>query len=358
VVNEIESAFVAMMFGDIEVYYIPKDSSYSFEVVGTGKGHYDLSIITVENDVMKKYSLYDVPCTETTIDTYTLNFEKESLSASTDEEEKIYSLEFLQSGDEQEDRFYLMDMVLNKGEIHQYHIMDWEALDSKEPVTLSVDREGDGIVDSSVALETGLSGDDVDTLLQTHPVSSPGFPVLLFLIGGVICAIGVGTLLTEVGKWAVLGLFIPLYTRLKKEELLDQPTRYKIYGFIRGNPGAHFGLIKEDLELGSGQLVYHLKQLQEAKLIYCREDGIKKRFYPANVPKPKSGRPQLSELQEKILGIIKNDSGVGLKKIASSMGVSRQVAGYHLLILERKGVINKRVVNRRNKYYSSEEYVV
>jgi DNA-binding transcriptional ArsR family regulator len=358
IVNEIENAFIAMKFGDVEVYYIPKDAQYTFDVVGTGDGYYDLSIIGVNNDVVKKYEVYNVTCTENTKDTYIINFEENKLSMNTIEEDKVYSLELRLSKDGHQDRFYLMDIGLNRNAVHHYTIKDWDALDSKEPVTLSLDREGDGIIDSGVALESGLSGDDVYALLQTHPVSSPGFPILLFVIGGVIFTVGVGTFLTEVGKWAILCLFIPLYTRLKKEELLDQPTRYKIYGFIRGNPGAHFGLIKEDLELGSGQLVYHLKQLKEAKLIYSSEDGIKKRFYPANVPKPKSDKPQLSELQEKILGIIKRNSGVGQKKIASSIGISRQVVGYHLLILERKGAINKRAVGRKNNYYLSDEYVI
>jgi DNA-binding transcriptional ArsR family regulator len=357
-INEIENAFIAMLFGDVEVYYIPKDTIYTFEVVGTGKGYYDLGVIAVDNNIVKKYNVYNVTCSENTQDTYIIDFAEEKLHISTNEENKIYSLEFLKLKDDRQDFFFLTNMKLDENTIHQYQIKDWEELSSDEPVILLIDKNSDGVVDNSVNLKTGHSGDDVLGLLQTNPVSPTGFPILLFIIGSVICALGVGTFLTEIGKWAFLTLFLPLYTRLKKEELLDQPTRYKIYGFIRGNPGAHFGLIKEDLELGSGQLVYHLKQLKEAKLIYSREDGIKKRFYPANVPKPKSGKPQLSELQEKILGIIKRDSGIGQKKIASSMGITRQVAGYHLLILERKGVINKRQDGRKNRYYSSEEYVI
>jgi predicted transcriptional regulator len=356
-VNEIENSFIAMLYGDIEVYYIPKDTTYSFEVVGTGKGKYDLSIINVNDDVVKKYEVYNVTCTENTRDTYILNFEEEKLSISTNEEDKFYSLELLVSKDDHQDGFYLTNMGLNRNSVHHYEIKDWDALGLQKPVALSKDKEGDGVVDIRVDLESGLSGEDVDSLLQTQPVSSPGFPFLLFIIGGVICAIGVGSLLTEVGKWVLFVLFLPLYTRLKKEELLDQPTRYKIYGFIRGNPGAHFGLIKEDLELGSGQLVYHLKKLKEAELIYSREDGIKKRFYPANVPKPKIGKPQISELQEKILGIITKDSGVGQKKISSLLGISRQVVGYHLLILERKGMLSKKIMGKENRYYPSEESI-
>lgn len=187
------------------------------------------------------------------------------------------------------------------------------------------------------------------------PAGTP-FPWALVFLVGFIAAMGIGGLAIEVFKYGLISLFIPLYSRIRKEKVLDQPTRYKIYGYIIGNPGAHFGLIKEELELGSGQLVYHLKQLKEAHLIYSREDGVKKRFYPADVPKPKSGMPHFSDIQEKILGIIKNNSGIGQKTIASSMGISRQVAGYHLKIMERKGIINKEVEGRESRYYPSGSY--
>jgi predicted transcriptional regulator len=152
-----------------------------------------------------------------------------------------------------------------------------------------------------------------------------------------------------------LVIFIPLYSRLKKQKLLDQPTRYKIYGYIIGNPGAYFGLIKEELELGNGQLVYHLKQLEDAHMIYSREDGPKKRFYPSDIPRAKEGSSNISSIQDKILGVIKNNSGIGQKKIASEMGISRQVAGYHLTKMERKGLIDKEVKGRETRYYSSEK---
>ncbi len=352
-INNIEGAFIAMLFSDVEVYFIPRDEIYTFEVNGYGSGVYNLSIIGISNDITKKYGVYDVTCSENTLDTYLFNFEDDKISLSTNEDDKIYSLEFLFSLEEHWDRFNLINMKLNNNAIHIYKINTWGDLDSNKPLTLFVDENKDGKIDNSLDLESGLTGDDVEALLLKRPVTEPVFPLLLFIIIGSICAIGVGSLLTEIGKLALLTLFLPLYTRIKKEELLDQPTRYKIYGYIIGNPGAHFGLIKEELELGSGQLVYHLRQLRDANLIYSRADGVKKRFYPAHTPKPKRGIPNISDFQEKILGIIKNNSGIGQKKLASSMGISRQVAGYHLTIMEKKGFIKKKVIGRETKYYPS-----
>lgn len=357
-INDIEGAFIAMLYSDVEVYYIPVNETYTCEVMGSGSGLYNLSLIGVDNNVVKKYGFYNVTCSENTLDIYIFDFREDKISISTNEDDKSYSLEFLISIEDDVEHFNLMNMRLDKNSVHIYEINDWGGLSSNKPVTLSIDEDNDGKIDKSIDLETGLTGDEVEALLIRGPVTEPAFPILLFVMVGFFCAIGVGGLLTEVGKWALLIAFLPLYTRLKKEELLDQPTRYKIYGYIIGNPGAHFGLIKEDLELGSGQLVYHLKQLQDAHLVYSRQDGVKKRFYPAHVPKPKGGARHFSDIQEKILGIIKNNSGIGQKRLASSMGISRQVAGYHLTIMERKGLIYKEVVGRERRYYTSKSQSV
>jgi DNA-binding transcriptional ArsR family regulator len=352
-VNTLEESFAAKSYNDIEVYFIPKDEMYIFKVRGTGIGYYDLSIMGMDNNILKSIRFFNVTCTDITIDTYIIDFTESRITIVTNEENKIYSLEFMLSSDGYDEHFILFDMKLNKDVKHIYTIKDWGELNSGKPVTLSIDEDGNGKVDKDIDLKSGLNGDDVDVLFLETPVSAPGFPFLMFIIAGVFCAIGVGTLLTEVGKWGLLILFLPLYTRLKKEELLDQPTRYKIFGYIIGNPGAYFGLIKQDLELGSGQLVYHLKQLKDAKMIYSREDGVKKRFYPSHIPKPKSGPHHISDIQDKILGIISNNSGIGQKKIASNIGISRQVAGYHLTIMEQKGIINKKNAGRENRYYPS-----
>jgi parallel beta-helix repeat protein len=220
------------------------------------------------------------------------------------------------------------------------------------------------VKDSQTSTQELTIEEDTDlviSLSQEIPIvtpSAPKFPWALVLMIGFIGAFGVSALLLEVLKYGIISLFIPLYSRISKDKLLDQPTRYKIFGYIIGNPGAHFGLIKDDLDLGSGQLVYHLKQLEEAHMVYSREDGVKKRFYPAEVPRSKKATPNISDIQEEILGIVEDNSGIVQKKIASSVGISRQVAGYHLTKMEQKGLIDKEVVGREAKYYASRKYSV
>jgi parallel beta-helix repeat protein len=181
--------------------------------------------------------------------------------------------------------------------------------------------------------------------------SDPVFPWALVMVIGFFAALGLGGLGIEIMKYGLLSLFLPLYSRIKKEKLLDQPTRYKIHGYIIGNPGAHFGLIKQELGIPNGQVLYHLKRLMKAHLIYSKEDGIRKRFYPVGFPKQNTDRHYFTTIQEKILSIVKDNSGISQKKVASKMGISRQVAGYHLTKMEQQGAIVKELVGRENRYY-------
>jgi predicted transcriptional regulator len=357
-INEIEGAFIAKLYSDIEVYYIPIEAMYTFKVVGTGTGVYNLSIIGVENNVLKKYGLYDVTCSLDSMDIYSFDFNEDTISMTTEDPEKRYSLELMTSTDYELDRFYLRDMELDKEATHSYKINDWEILSSGKPVTFFIDLDSDGLYEGKVDLQSGLTGEDVDSMLIRHPISEPVFPFFLFFIAGAFLTIGVGALLTEVGKWALLSLIIPLYSRIKKEDVLDQPTRHKIHGYLIGNPGAHLGLIKQDLKLGNGQVVYHLKRLMEADLIYSKEDGIRKRFYPKEYPESKTNGHHFNHVEQKILKLITKTSGLTQKKIAGSIGISRQVAGYHLSKMEKEGIIEKEDVGRESRFYPSESYSV
>jgi PKD repeat protein len=354
IINEIPGAFVAKLYSDIEVYYVPYAGIYNIIVDGNGHGSYNLTVIAVNNDLLKKYSVYDVTCNPGTQDIYNFGIKHDSISISTQEIDKSYSLEFLKVFQGQMDRFYISDMGLDKDETHVFEVKSWETLSSGKPVTLYIDEDSDRVYEDKVDLESGLTGADVDNLLIRQPVSGPGFqfPILFIIIVGSVLALGACGLLTEVGKWALLSLFIPLYSRIKKDKILDQPIRYKIHGFILGNPGAHFGLIKHVLELPNGQLAHHLNQLIRTDLIYSKSDGAKKRFYPMDYPKSEDNGHYLSSLQEKILVVVKENSGISQKKVASKIGISRQVAGYHLALMEQGGLVKKEVVGRESRYHT------
>jgi len=162
-----------------------------------------------------------------------------------------------------------------------------------------------------------------------------------------------GVAATEWGRYRFLLLGIPLFTRLKKLDILNQPTRFKIHGYVIGNPGANFALIKQELGLTNGQLAYHLQVLEKSGEIFSRTEGKYRRFYPRDRPVPKNHPMLLSEVQQKILEVVRMHGGIGQKDIAALTGVSRQVASYHLMKLASAGLVTVERPGRRAMYYPS-----
>lgn len=154
----------------------------------------------------------------------------------------------------------------------------------------------------------------------------------------------------EISKVSLLSLFLPLYLRLKKDEILDQFTRGRIYEFISANPGEHYNSIKKALDLPNGSLTYHLQILEEEDHIKSQRDGIYKRFYPVDMRIPKQDKI-LNNSQILILETIKETPGISQKDIASILGVSSSTINYHVEKLIDRGFILKVRNGMRLRYY-------
>jgi len=156
--------------------------------------------------------------------------------------------------------------------------------------------------------------------------------------GGAVAAVGIGAWLlaflglTENGKYAFFKfLVIPLYTKIRREEVLDHFTRGRIYGMIESNPGVHYTLIKKRVGVGNGTLTYHLGTLEREGFIRSEWDGLYKRFYPSQAA-VSQGEPvvELSAVQKELLGHIRRSPGISQKDLVASTGVSKRVVSYHI----------------------------
>ena len=157
---------------------------------------------------------------------------------------------------------------------------------------------------------------------------------------------------TEVGRFQFLLLLLPLYTRLRKKDILDDFNRGRIMGYVETNPGVHFTDIMRTLDIGSGTLAYHLDVLEKERFIVSRREGVYKLFYPRlwqskEAPRAlpffstgssrKNFRP--SALEKKVIDIIEMFPGITQVDIAEQLGISRQSMSYHIRKLRRAEVI-------------------
>jgi predicted transcriptional regulator len=139
--------------------------------------------------------------------------------------------------------------------------------------------------------------------------------------------------------------FLPLYTRISKEEVLDNETRGLIRGCIISEPGIHYKEIVRRCRLGNGNAIYHLRTLEREGLIKSRDDGRFKRFYPAEM-KLSDVPPMLTRLQKLIFEVIREREGMSQLEIAGLLEASyptvhrhiNRMAGMGMLRLERHGM--------------------
>jgi len=173
--------------------------------------------------------------------------------------------------------------------------------------------------------------------------------VSIVSISGIIISALVIASLSEATKYSIMALIlVPLYTRLKKEEMLDNYTRGEIRGYIVANPGAHYSRIKRDLSLNNGTLIYHLTTLEREGFIYSHRDDYYRRFYPRG-RKPRPGA-NLTTVQETIIETLLDNPGLSAEDLALRLNKSRKVTNYHLVWLRRWGLIEAKDDGRKKTY--------
>ena len=219
------------------------------------------------------------------------------------------------------------------------------------PYVMSAEKDG-----SAGTLEAVIAEDLQLVIVIVAPAKGEGFwlPLWLIITLGSAIALGAGIgafLSTEVGKFAFLSLLVPLYTKLRKRNVLDNYERGRIYQYIEMNPGEHYSQIKRDLSLPNGSLVYHLRVLEKASKIKFRTDGRFKRFYTLDtrIPVPNGG--VLSEVQKRIVDTVKDVPGVTQKEVAALLGVHQSSINYQMGRLEERGLIRSERKGRKVHYH-------
>ncbi|MCK4758097.1 MAG: PKD domain-containing protein [Thermoplasmata archaeon] len=202
-------------------------------------------------------------------------------------------------------------------------------------------------------LRDNIAGESqiLNSLIIPTPHGKDPITWAFILFGSVIATSAALGLATEVGKYAFLLFFIPLYSKLKKDKILDTYTRGKIHGYIMANPGEHYNAIKRALDINNGSLAYNLNVLEKEGIIKSKTDGMYKRFYPSDMNIPNGGPANLSEAQKQIIRNIKDTPGISQKDIAALMGLSASTINYHIAKLEEMDYVKKEKKGMRVQYY-------
>jgi len=192
----------------------------------------------------------------------------------------------------------------------------------------------------TVTLRVRDAGGNDDAETATLEIVDRPFPNFLWLAAALaawFAALGIAG--TERGRMAfITWLVLPLFTRMRKDEVLDQFTRGQIYGYIVVHPGDSYVDIKRNLQLNNGTLTHHLNVLERDALIRSKNVGTRKLFFAAGARVPEDGGG-MHEVQQQILRHLRESGGLAVNDVAGVIGISRQLAIYHLRDLSRRGLV-------------------
>jgi predicted transcriptional regulator len=170
-----------------------------------------------------------------------------------------------------------------------------------------------------------------------------GLAVLGFVLGG-----------TEIGIYAFFSFLLFMYTRIKKEKVLDNFIRGRVFGHISENPGLRFTELKRKLNLPNGTLTYHLRTLEREGMIKSVVNGTYRVFFPGSYRIPKDF-VKLSKAQRMILNVIREQPGISQKKITAETGLSRTTVNRIVHHLHGREIIRLEKGRRTKCYATTEE---
>jgi predicted transcriptional regulator/uncharacterized membrane protein len=210
----------------------------------------------------------------------------------------------------------------------------------------------------------GANGDPFKDSMQSRfeaQAVSPapeGRPFLLLLAVAVGSMAGlVAILTTEAGRFALMAfIVIPLYTRLKPEQVTDHFVRGQILGYVKANPGETYTHIRKALGLSNGTFVYHSRILESQGHIRSVKDGANRRFYPAGMRIPTEVKDvELNQVQRLIYTIVMEYPGISQARIAKLVKLAPSTVNYHVNIMTKVGVIERRRSGRLSLCFATDE---
>ncbi len=133
--------------------------------------------------------------------------------------------------------------------------------------------------------------------------------------------------------------------RLGTRQQLEQATRRRVYEHLLLLPGDHFRSIVRSLRIGVGTARHHLQVLVRDGLVYERKADGRSRYYVAGDSEQLAKNDMYGkhwgfrDLRIRIWNALNRTGESTATKIATILGITRQLAAYHLGRLEEKGLV-------------------
>ncbi len=170
-------------------------------------------------------------------------------------------------------------------------------------------------------------------------------------------------MLASAGPWAPyvakalkFGLFAPLITRLRPEDLENQ-NRLQIMDYVQKNPGASIQEVREASDVAWGTAVYHLDRLRKQGKLVSHKQGNHHRYWAAGTPEARLRRGWATlehDTTRDIAMAVATAPGVHQGAICEHLDLRAPSASKHLSKLEKNGLVEKQRISRYTVYQPTE----
>lgn len=166
-------------------------------------------------------------------------------------------------------------------------------------------------------------------------------PIIVLGIGlGGVCTLGF--LREDLRLFLATMAVLPLYSKLERDEILQNENRSELFQYISRNPGVHYASLRREMPFGSGTLVHHIAFLKQHDMIRTSKKYGRVFYFPSGLSfadQEKSIERPLSMNQEAILNFLRNSQPVSSKDIQNGCSLSQSSVNYSLSLLMKDGLI-------------------
>jgi predicted transcriptional regulator len=132
---------------------------------------------------------------------------------------------------------------------------------------------------------------------------------------------------------------------------LKHPIRQQIYDHLLRLPGDHFRSVARSLHLAVGTARYHLDALAREGIVSKHDTNGRARYYvnggEADVNRLYARHWEYRDVRPRIIGALRRLEKAQPATVAKALGISRQLASYHLGVLEKEGRVRRQGVHYR-----------
>lgn len=188
----------------------------------------------------------------------------------------------------------------------------------------------------------------VELARETESVNPLALRALVAMSAAVVL---VAVLRAERARWTFFGFVAALYSRIRSEDALANPTRARVHALVSATPGIHYRALHRAAGISHAALAHHLRTLHKTGLIEVHRSPSRVRFAVVGAATSTLSPPDTTA---RVHAHVVARPGTTPSALADALGLARPLVAYHLDRLEREGRLRRERRGREVHLFATE----